>query len=188
MNKQIAYFRFRAISSLQYRNVYGTSLESSTKSLELFCESAGSALSWWNFTTMQVILSALPRVKAVSVNFRDATSGSSSIRASATASWSQVAWMNQQIVNARRTQETYFLVYGSGCPWITTFNQSICTQQGMVCSIPRTYVPLPNALPAVWSCLKISVFRDGRRIMWLIMHWDGVTGNFRDGGPVPWSE
>lgn len=43
-------------------------------------------LSCWNFTTMHVMLSPLPRENAVSVSFRAAASGSSSIFTSATAS------------------------------------------------------------------------------------------------------
>ena len=42
---------------------------------------------WWNLTTMQVILSALPRTKAVSVSLCAAVSGSSSSPATDIASW-----------------------------------------------------------------------------------------------------
>lgn len=42
-------------------------------------DSVGPASSWWILTTMQVMLSALPRVKAVSVSFRAAATGSSSV-------------------------------------------------------------------------------------------------------------
>lgn len=45
--------------------------------------------SWWNFTTMQVILSALPRVNAVSVSFLAAASGFSSLCEIETASYSR---------------------------------------------------------------------------------------------------
>lgn len=58
-----------------------------------------TALSWWNLTTMHVMLSALPRVKATSVNFWAAASGSSSSRASETASWhhrwTSIQWICQ---------------------------------------------------------------------------------------------
>lgn len=48
---------------------------------------SASRFSWWNLTTMHVMLSALPQEKAVSVNLRAAASGSSSTLTSETASW-----------------------------------------------------------------------------------------------------
>ena len=44
-------------------------------------------LSWRNSTTMQVMLSVLPRLKAISVSFRAAASGPSSSFTNATACW-----------------------------------------------------------------------------------------------------
>lgn len=69
----------KALSSLD-------SKQGNSPVFQSFFGSAGFDLSRWNLTTIQVILSALPRVKAVSVSFLAAASGSSSLVASDTAS------------------------------------------------------------------------------------------------------
>ena len=90
---------------------------------------------------MHVILSALPRVKAVSVNFRAAASGSSSVWARDTASWTKhdestcqlqtsratVYYTSKRTYNSWKTQKAHFMFIG----WIFSIHQ--VNHQSMKC-------------------------------------------------------